>query len=145
MAAVGRLLLIFGLLATVYGLFASLHGARGGGRAWVDSGRRAMYSVAGMSAIAFVILDVAFLSSDFSYNIVATGSSTTTPTLYRMAAVWATQQGSLLLWVLLLSGWSSLALFLTRHKVREIVPYAQAVLFALAAFFAALIVFFANP
>jgi cytochrome c-type biogenesis protein CcmF len=145
MAAVGRLLLILGLLAAVYGLVASLYGARGGGQAWVDSGRRAMYSMAGMSAIAFVILDVAFLSSDFSYNIVATGSSTTTPTLYRMAAIWATQQGSLLLWVLLLSGWSSLALFLTRHRVREIVPYAQAVLFALAAFFAALIVFFANP
>jgi cytochrome c-type biogenesis protein CcmF len=145
MAVVGRLLLIFGLLAALYGLGASLYGARGGGRAWVDSGRRAMYSLAGMAAIAFVILDVAFLSSDFSYNIVASGSSTTTPTFYRAAAIWSTQQGSLLLWVLLLSFWSSLALFLTRHKVREIVPYAQATLFALAAFFVALNVFFANP
>jgi cytochrome c-type biogenesis protein CcmF len=145
MAAVGRLLLILGLLTAVYGLVASLYGARGGGQAWVDSGRRAMYSLAGMAAIAFVILDVAFLSSDFSYNIVATGSSTTTPVLYRAAAIWATQQGSLLLWVLLLSCWSSLALFLTRHKVREIVPYAQATLFALATFFVGLNVFFANP
>src|SRR5450755_482336 len=145
MAAVGRLLLIFGLLSAAYGFVASLYGARGGGSAWVDSGRRAMYSIAGMSAIAFVILDIAFLRSDFSYNIVASGSSTTTPFFYRAAAIWSTQQGSLLLWVLLLSGWSSLALFLTRHKVREIVPYAQAVLFALAAFFAGLIVFFANP
>jgi cytochrome c-type biogenesis protein CcmF len=145
MAAVGRLLLILGLLVGIYGLVASLYGARVGGPAWVDSGRRAMYSLAGMSAIAFVILDIAFLSSDFSYNIVATGSSTTTSTLYRMAAIWATQQGSLLLWVLLLSFWSSLALFLTRHKVREIVPYAQATLFALATFFVGLNVFFANP
>jgi cytochrome c-type biogenesis protein CcmF len=145
MAAVGRLLLIFGLLASVYGLGASLHGARGGGRAWVDSGRRAMYSLAGMSAIAFVILDVAFLRSDFTYDIVASGSSTTTPTLYRAAAIWSTQQGSLLLWVLLLSCWSSLALLLTRHRVREIVPYAQATLFALATFFVGLNVFFANP
>ena len=145
MAAVGRLLLILGLVVAGYGLGASLYGARGGGGAWVDSGRRAMYSLAGMSAIAFVILDVAFLSSDFSYNIVATGSSTTTPTFYRAAAIWSTQQGSLLLWVLLLSCWSSLALFLTRRKVREIVPYAQATLFALATFFVGLIVFFANP
>jgi cytochrome c-type biogenesis protein CcmF len=145
MAAVGRLLLIFGLLSAVYGFGASVYGARRGGQAWVDSGRRAMYSLCGMAAIAFVILDVAFLSSNFSYNIVASGSSTTTPTLYRMAAVWATQQGSLLLWVLLLSFWSSLALLLTRRKVREIVPYAQAVLFALAGFFVALNVFFANP
>ena len=104
-----------------------------------------MYVLAGMTAIAFVILDVAFVSSNFSYNIVATGSSTTTPTFYRAAAIWSTQQGSLLLWVLLLSSWSSLALFLTRRRVPEIVPYAQAVLFGLCAFFIGLNVLFANP
>jgi cytochrome c-type biogenesis protein CcmF len=145
MAAAGQVLLIFGLLSALYGLGASLYGARVGGQPWVDSGRRAMYALAGMSAVAFVILDVAFITSDFSYNIVASGSSTTTPTLYRAAAIWATQQGSLLLWVLLLSCWSSLALFLTRHRVREIVPYAQSVLFVMCVFFTGLIVFFANP
>ena len=104
-----------------------------------------MYSVAGMAAIAFVILDVAFIRSDFSYTIVANGSSTTTPFFYRAAAIWSTQQGSLLLWVMLLAFWSSLALFLTRRRVREIVPYAQAVLFGMAIFFTGLIVLFANP
>ncbi|MGI8507334.1 MAG: heme lyase CcmF/NrfE family subunit [Solirubrobacteraceae bacterium] len=145
MAVVGRLLLILGLASCLYGFGASVYGARRGGRAWVDSGRRAMYVLAGMTAIAFVILDAAFLRSDFSYSIVASGSSTTTPTLYRAAAIWSTQQGSLLLWVLLLSGWSSLALFLTRRRVREIAPYAQAVLFTLCAFFTGLVVLFANP
>jgi cytochrome c-type biogenesis protein CcmF len=145
MAAVGRLLLIFALVTTLYGLGASVHGARRGGRAWVDSGRRAMYVLGGMAAIAFVILDVAFITSNFAYNVVASGSSTTTPTFYRVAAIWSTQQGSLLLWLLLLSGWSSLALFLTRHRVREIAPYAQATLFTLTAFFSGLLVFFANP
>jgi cytochrome c-type biogenesis protein CcmF len=145
MAAVGRVLLILALATCVYGLGASLYGARAGGPAWVDSGRRAMYSVAGMAVIAFVILDIAFLTSNFSYNIVASGSSTTTPTLYRAAAIWATQQGSLLLWVMLLSLWSSLALFLTRRRVREIAPYAQAVLFVLCGFFTTLTVLFANP
>ena len=145
MAVVGRSLLILGLCACLYGIGASVYGARAGGRVWVDSGRRAMYVLAGMTAIAFVILDVAFLSSNFSYNIVATGSSTTTPFFYRAAAIWATQQGSLLLWVLLLSSWSSLALFLTRRRVPEIVPYAQAVLFALCTFFVGLNVLFANP
>src|SRR3984885_822259 len=145
MAVVGRSLLILGLCACLYGIGASVYGARAGGRVWVDSGRRAMYVPAGMTAIAFVILDVAFLSSNFSYNIVATGSSTTTPFFYRAAAIWATQQGSLLLWGLLLSSWSSLALFLTRRRVREIAPYAQAVLFALCGFFVGLNVLFANP
>ena len=145
MAGAGRVLLILCLLSSVYGLGASLYGARAGRGEWVDSGRRAMYSILGMSAIAFVILDVAFISSDFSYNIVASGSSTTTPFFYRAAAIWSTQQGSLLLWVMLLSFWSSLALFLTRRRVREIVPYAQSVLFGFAIFFVGLIVLFANP
>jgi cytochrome c-type biogenesis protein CcmF len=145
MAVVGRALLIFGLLSALYGLGASLYGARRGRREWVDSGRRAMYVIAGVAVISFVILDIAFLRSDFSYNIVASGSSTTTPTFYRAAAIWSTQQGSLLLWVMLLSCWSSLSLFLTRRRVREIVPYAQAVLFTLSIFFIGLTVFFANP
>ncbi len=145
MAVAGRALLVLALIAGCYGLFASLYGARAGRREWVDSGRRAMYVVALLAAISFVILDVAFITSDFSYNIVATGSSTTTPLFYRAAAIWATQQGSLLLWVLLLCSWSSLALFLTRRRVREIVPYAQAVLFVMAIFFTGLTVLFANP
>ena len=78
-------------------------------------------------------------------TVVASGSSTTTPFFYRAAAIWSTQQGSLLLWVMLLAFWSSLALFLTRRRVREIVPYAQAVLFGMAVFFTGLNVLFANP
>ena len=145
MAAVGRVLLTLVLMSAIYGLGASLYGARSGRPEWVDSARRAMYALAGMTLISFVILDVAFVSSDFSYNIVASGSSTTTPTFYRAAAIWSTQQGSLLLWVMLISCWSSLALFLTRRRVREIAPYAQAVLFGLCIFFSGLTVLFANP
>ena len=76
--------------------------------------------------VAFAILEVAFLRNDFSYNTVADTSSTTTPLLYRAAAVWSSQEGSLLLWVWLLSLWSSLALFLTRNRLRDVVPYATA-------------------
>ncbi|MDQ6747658.1 MAG: cytochrome c biogenesis protein CcsA, partial [Candidatus Dormibacteraeota bacterium] len=145
MAVVGRTLLFFALASALYGLCASLWGARSGGRAWVDSGRRAMYVVAGLALGAFAILDVAFVRSDFSYNIVASGSSTTTPGFYRAAAIWSTQQGSLLLWETLISCWSSVALFLTRRKVREIAPYAQAVLFTLCTFFVGLNALFASP
>ncbi|HET9102973.1 MAG TPA: cytochrome c-type biogenesis CcmF C-terminal domain-containing protein [Solirubrobacteraceae bacterium] len=145
MAVVGKALLVLAMLSCGWGIGASVYGGVTRRREWVDSGRHAMYAVAGMALFAFAILDVAFITSDFSYNIVASGSSTTTPVLFRAAAIWATQQGSLLLWVTLLSCWSSLALFLTRRRVREIVPYAQATLFGLVLFFAGLNVFAANP
>ncbi|HTU30186.1 MAG TPA: cytochrome c-type biogenesis CcmF C-terminal domain-containing protein [Solirubrobacteraceae bacterium] len=145
MAPVGRLLLILGFVTVLYGFGASLYGARARDEAWIHSGRRAMYSLALIAVVAFVILDAAFIRNDFSYNIVADGSSSTTPFFYRVAAIWATQQGSLLLWVTLFSGWSSLALFLTRRKMREVMPWAQATLFVLVGFFLALGTFFANP
>jgi len=145
MAPVGRTLLILGLLIAGYGIAASLYGARSGRREWVDSGRRAVYALAGVMTIAWVILEAAFLRSDFSFNVVAAHSSTTTPTFYKLAAPWSSQEGSLLLWVWLLSLWSSLILFLTRRRVREIAPYATAVLLIFAAFFTSLAAFFANP
>src|SRR5438067_3562798 len=145
MAPVGRTLLIMGLVVAVYGIVASLYGVRAGRPQWVDSGRRSVYALAGLTTVAWVILEAAFLRSDFSFNVVAQHSSSTTPTFYKLAAPWSSQEGSLLLWVWLLSLWSSLILFLTRKRVRDIAPYATAVLLTFAAFFTSLAAFLANP
>jgi cytochrome c-type biogenesis protein CcmF len=145
MALIGRALLILGLLVALYGIAASLFGAISGRREWVDSGRRSVYALAALMTAAFAILEAAFLRSDFSYNVVAAHSSTTTPTFYKAAAAWSSQEGSLLLWVWLLSLWSSLILFLTRRRAREIAPYATAVLLGFGTFFTSLTIFFANP
>jgi cytochrome c-type biogenesis protein CcmF len=145
MALTGRALLILGLMVCLYGAGVSLYGARTGRREWVDSGRRSVYALAGLMTFAFVILEAAFVRSDFSFNVVAGHSSTTTPTFYKLTAPWSSQEGSLLLWVWLLSLWSSLVLFLTRRRVREVAPYATAVLLGFGAFFSSLAVFYANP
>lgn len=145
MLIAGKACLILALATCLYGIGASLYGARSGRREWVASGRRAVYAVAGTVALAFVILQAAFLRSDFSFTLVTTHSSTTTPAFYRATAVWSSQEGSLLLWLLLLSLWSSLILFLTRKRLREIAPYATAVLLGFGAFFAALLVFLETP
>src|SRR3954470_8397085 len=140
MAELGRALLILALLAALYGIGASFHGARlgalGPGAAWAASGRRAAWALAGFLTLAFVLLEVAFLRSDFSFAVVSSHSSTTTPLFYRATAIWSSQEGSLLLWLLLLSLWSSLILFATRRRAREIAPYATAVLLGFGAFFA---------
>jgi cytochrome c-type biogenesis protein CcmF len=145
MAVIGRALLILGLVVAVYGIGASIYGALSGRREWIDSGRRSVYALAGLTTAAFAILEAAFLRSDFSFNVVAGHSSTTTPTFYKAAAAWSSQEGSLLLWVWLLSLWSSLILFLTRRRAREIAPYATAVLLGFGAFFSSLAIFLANP
>jgi cytochrome c-type biogenesis protein CcmF len=145
MALLGRAVLILGLITSIYGIGASIYGARTRNQDWVDSGRRSVYALFLLSAVAFVVLESAFLRNDFAYNVVSEHSSTTTPTFFKLAAPWSSQEGSLLLWVFLLSLWSSLALFLTRKRMREIAPYATAVLLGFGAFFTMLMVFYANP
>ncbi|HEX4806684.1 MAG TPA: cytochrome c-type biogenesis CcmF C-terminal domain-containing protein [Conexibacter sp.] len=145
MATAGRALLIVAFAVALYGIGASLYGAFRGGRPWVDSGRRAVYALAGVLTLAFAIMEAAFLRSDFSFGVVATHSSTTTPAFYKATAAWSSQEGSLLLWVWLLSLWSSIALTITRRRVREVAPVATGVLMTFAAFFLMLTIFWANP
>ncbi|MBI5105714.1 MAG: heme lyase CcmF/NrfE family subunit [Solirubrobacterales bacterium] len=145
MADLGRGLTFLAFAVALYGIGASLYGARAGRRAWADSGRRSVYALAGLTTGAFVILELAFLRSDFSFAVVQSHSSTTTPTFYRAAAAWSSQEGSLLLWLWLLSLWSSLVLFLTRRRMRDVQPYATAVLLGFAAFFGGLLVFSVSP
>jgi cytochrome c-type biogenesis protein CcmF len=145
MATVGRACLILAFSVAVFGVGASIYGARTGRRDWVDSGRRSIYTLAALSSLAFLILEIAFLRSDFHFVTVTTHSSTTTPTLYKAAAAWSSQEGSLLLWLWLLSMWSSLVMFLTRKRMRDVTAYAGGVLLAFAAFFGGLLVFAASP
>jgi cytochrome c-type biogenesis protein CcmF len=145
MAVLGRTCLLLALAICAYGAGASLYGARSGRQDWADSGRRAVYALALVLTVAFAILEVAFLRDSFSFDTVAGHSSTTTPTFYKAAAAWSSQEGSLLLWAWLLSLWSSLVLFLTRRRMRDIAPYATAVLLGFGAFFVSLMVFYATP
>jgi cytochrome c-type biogenesis protein CcmF len=145
MALLGRTLLLLGLAISLYGIGASIYGARARRREWTDSGRRAVYALAGVMVTAFVLVEIAFQRNDFAFNIVAQTSSTTLSTFYKLTAPWSSQAGSLLLWVVLLSLWSSLVLFLTRRRLREIAPYATAVLMGFSAFFDSLACFAANP
>ena len=45
--------------------------------------------MAGATAVAFVLLETAFVRSDFTYAVVASHSSTTTPLFYRLTAMWS--------------------------------------------------------
>jgi cytochrome c-type biogenesis protein CcmF len=145
--ALGTACLILALVVALYAGGAALAGTRGD-RRWVDSSRRAVYAVAALLTVAVVIVEAAFLRSDFSFRLVADHSSTTTPTGYKITAMWSSQGGSLLLWAWVLSLASSAVLYATRNRLREIVPWATAVLMAFGAFFCGLMLFAgpdANP
>jgi cytochrome c-type biogenesis protein CcmF len=145
MEIVGRAALFLALAVCLYGIAASIYGGVSKRREWVDSGRRSVYALAIVLTVAFAIVEVAFLTSSFKYNVVAGHSSTTTPTFYKASAMWSSQEGSMLLWVWLLSLWSSLVTFLTRKRMRDVLPWATAALLGYGLFFTGLLVFFVHP
>ena len=91
--------------------------------------------------ICVVAIEYAFLTDDFSLSVVANHSSIETPNFYKFTATWSSQEGSLLLWAALLSVVASASLRFTRHKMRDVVPWATAVMMGLAVFFTGLMIF----
>ena len=146
MIPLGAACLIAAPFACLYAVGSAIAGARGD-RRLVDSSRRAVYALCALLTVAVVVLEAAFLRSDFSVALVADHSSTTTPLGYKLTAMWSSQGGSLLLWAWVLSIASSGVLLITRNRHREVVPYATAVLAGIALFFTCLMLFAdgANP
>jgi cytochrome c-type biogenesis protein CcmF len=88
---IGRALIALGLATALWGIAASIVGGRRHDPRWTASGRRAVYVLAVLLLAAFVLLESAFLRSDFSVAVVARHSSTTTPAFYRATAIWSSQ------------------------------------------------------
>jgi cytochrome c-type biogenesis protein CcmF len=139
-AGFGSAALALAFLTAIFAVVAALLG-RDGNRRWVDISRRSVYGLFALLTLCVALIEVAFATDNFSFNIVQQHSSIETPAFYKLAAMWSSQEGSLLLWAWVLSIASSLALYATRNKLREIVPYATAVMAGIAAFFTGLMLF----
>jgi cytochrome c-type biogenesis protein CcmF len=140
MPSLGSALLALAFLTAVFAATAALTG-RSGDRRRQDLSRRSVYAFCALITACVAIIEIAFAGDDFSFNIVQQHSSIETPTFYKLAAMWSSQEGSLLLWAWVLSIVSSASLYATRNKLREIVPWATAVMMAVAAFFTGLMLF----
>jgi len=138
-SALGSAALIAALAVAVYAAVAALIGTRGD-RRWVVSARRAIYAMCGLLLVAAVAIETLFVRTDLTVALVADHSSTTTPLLYKLTALWGSQAGSLMLWAFVLSIASAAVLYLTRNRHREVVPWATAVLAGVAVFFIGLMV-----
>ncbi|HTR75523.1 MAG TPA: cytochrome c-type biogenesis CcmF C-terminal domain-containing protein [Solirubrobacterales bacterium] len=139
MASVGSVLLALAFFVAAASAITAVVWRHDDGR--VTLARRGVYGVFFLLLACIVIIEVSFATNDFSLNIVAEHSSIETPMFYKLAAMWSSQEGSLLLWSFVLATAASLALYSTRHKLREIVPWATAVMMAIGSFFIGLMLF----
>jgi cytochrome c-type biogenesis protein CcmF len=96
-------------------------------------------------AIAFSLLTTSFLSDDFSVAVVAANSNSLLPPIFKFSAVWGNHEGSLLLWVLILSGWMTAVAFFSRGLPLIMVARVLSVMGLVAVGFLAFSLLTSNP
>src|SRR5436190_7813002 len=145
MPELGRaaLLVTFGLV--LYALVAGAAAAHLGRRRLALSARNALVAAFGSTLVAAVVLLMALVRHDFSFVYVADTTSRELPTQYTISAFWGGQAGSLLLWLLVLTGFGALAVRLNRRWAGDLIVWVVPVFAAVAVFFSFLLVAVASP
>ncbi len=145
MENVGALAILLAFCFAVYSVVAALVGKWARRPFLVLSAERAVYSIWALLTAAAVLLIAKLFQGDFRMAYVWEHSNLEMPKVYKFAAWWGGQEGSLLLWAWLLSSYSAVVVYQNRRKFREMMPYVTAVLMTVETFFLILISFVESP
>ena len=143
---IGRAFLLVGFIGAVFGAFAAFTGARRNDQQIIRLIPR--FSVLSFAAAtgAFAAMEYAMITRDFSLAYVQKVGSWSTPALYNFAAVWSALEGSILMWVLVLAGYTLAVAFWVRKRMQDLIAsWALGVMFLVLAFFFLVSFFPANP
>ncbi len=141
----GHFALILALcVAAVQGVLPLVGAARGDAR-WIAIARPAARAQFLLVLFSFGCLALAFVGNDFSVAYVANHSNSKLPTPFRFAATWGGHEGSLLLWLLMLSGWSAAVSIASRQLPDAMVARVLGVLGLVSAGFMLFTLFTSNP
>jgi cytochrome c-type biogenesis protein CcmF len=144
--AIGRAGLMLLLGASVFGALAVLYGLRRGDTKLLrQSPRYAWLGLFGI-VVSVLMMQRALITRDFSLAYVQQVGSADTPALYNVAAMWSALEGSILLWVLILAGFTAAVAWRFRKRTDDaLVGWALIVMFAITAFFALISLIPADP
>ena len=106
LAELGHFSLILALFVALTQAVLPLAGAAWNNRSWMAVARPAAQMQFVLIAVSFFCLAASFVNNDFSVLYVTNQSNSQLPLAYRIAAVWGGHEGSLLLWSLMLAGWT---------------------------------------
>ena len=141
----GQLALILSLLLAVLLSVVPLAGALTGRDSLQAFARPLASGMFVFTALAFAILTHAFLVDDFSVAYVANNSNSMLPWYYKFSAVWGGHEGSLLLWILMLIGWTLAVAIFSRKLPSVMVSQVLSVLGMVSVGFLLFIILTSNP
>ncbi|MGB3668258.1 MAG: heme lyase CcmF/NrfE family subunit [Bermanella sp.] len=95
--------------------------------------------------ISFIALAVSFVNDDFSVAYIANNSNSLLPVQYKISAVWGSHEGSLLLWVLLLSAWTIAVSIFSRNLPIDILARVLGIMGLISVGFILFTLFTSNP
>jgi cytochrome c-type biogenesis protein CcmF len=145
MPELGRAALLVTLGLSAYALVAGVAAAQLGRRRLARSAQNALVASFFTTAIASAVLLAALLRNDFSFTYVARTTSEALPTAYTISAFWGGQEGSLLLWLLVLTAFGAAAVSVNRRWAKDLTVWVVPVFAAVSSFFAFLLVAVASP
>lgn len=141
----GQFALILSLCLSAALFVLPLVGAHYGSSVLMQSGRSLATGFFIFVAFAFCCLVYSFLHDDFSVKYVASNSNSLLPYYYKISAVWGGHEGSLLLWILMLAGWTFAVAIFSRSLPLDMQARVLAVMGFVAVGFLSFILFTSNP
>ncbi|MEX2211489.1 MAG: cytochrome c-type biogenesis CcmF C-terminal domain-containing protein [Gaiellaceae bacterium] len=145
MPELGRAALVAALGLAIYALLAGGLAAHRRKRRLARSAQNALVAAFVATAVAAIVLVAALARRDFSFVYVAQLTSSDLPLPYALSAFWGGQEGSLLLWLLVLTGLGAAAVVTGRRVGEDVIAWVVPVIAGVATFFALLVVAVESP
>src|SRR6266480_2889710 len=142
---IGQFALIMALLLALTQATLPLLGAARGNQSWIAVAAPAGQAQFIFVAIAFCCLAYSFITNDFSVVNVATNSNSQLPLHYRLAATWGSHEGSLLLWVFMLTLWMVAVTLFSKHLPDEMIARVLGVMATVSVGFLLFMLLTSNP
>ena len=141
----GHVALIVALCMAVCQTLVPMAGSFKGYQSWMRLGQTMAYGQFVFMALSFACLAMAFLNDDFSVAYVANNSNTLLPDRFKLSAVWGAHEGSLLLWALILAGWTAAVALFSRRMPLVFSARVLSILGFIAVGFALFLLLTSNP
>ncbi|MGC8114800.1 heme lyase CcmF/NrfE family subunit [Metapseudomonas otitidis] len=141
----GHLALILALCMAAVQATLPMIGAWRGDRQWMSLAQPAAWGQFAFLAFSFGCLTWAFMSDDFSVAYVASNSNSALPWYYKFSAVWGAHEGSLLLWALILGGWTFAVSVFSRQLPEVMLARVLGVMGMISIGFLSFLIITSNP
>lgn len=142
---IGLFALFFSFIAAVYSIVALVYGERRKNEAMVLSGRNAALLNFGLVSLSTGMLMLDIIFQNYQVQYVWAVTSPDMPMFFRLTSLWGSQEGSLLFWSMLMTGFSAGAILLNWKVHRRLMGYATAYMMAVTIFFVGITLFLENP